>query len=92
MDITTDTRPVISVWDLPTPPLEEWAEAGWFPLPEANHEQLCVVLRPHICWGPMPMQYVEGRWISSDYAMTYPDDAFEPYWKPMPEQPMRKRG
>lgn len=93
--MTIETRPITTIWDLPTPPPEEWERWGWVPLPpvrqDFKYEDMNVVLRPHICWGPMPMMFREDKWIKSDYSMTYPDEAFEPYWKPMPKQPMRER-
>lgn len=90
MNLETDTRPITTIWDRPAPAEELWLELGWKPMPE-GFEPEEAVLRPHILWGPIPMMYRSGKWTKSDLSAWYPPEAFEPYWMPVPKQPMRDR-
>lgn len=91
-----ETRPLIkTVWDYPTPPKEQWYALGWRPLPaESEWESLGPVLRPHVLYGPMAVTartVGDGGWFLTNLSHWYPEDAFEPYWMPLPTMPWRRR-
>lgn len=55
------------------------------------------MLRPHVSWGAMAVRhkrpdqtenFLQGySWMSSDYSQLWPDEAFLPFWQPLPESP-----
>ena len=88
-----ETRPLKTVWDMPSPPAEHWVQLGWKPLPESELEQqgLGPVLRPHILYGPMVGEVFDGKVHVAGNNMWFPPEAFEPYWMPVPQMPWRKK-
>lgn len=88
---TVPALPVKTVWDSPTPPIEQWLSKGWKPLPVSKEEQsaLQLVLRPHVLYGPMAASLVLGKWVVAGGNMWFPEDAFEPYWTQVPAMPWR---
>lgn len=91
-----ETRPFKTVWDMPSPPARHWVQLGWKPLPESELEQqgLGPVLRPHILYGPMVAELLinlsPGDWGVAGNNHSFPPEAFEPYWMPVPDMPRRK--
>lgn len=90
-----ETRPLKTVWDLPTPPSEEWYALGWRPVSHKTEwESLGPVLRPHVLHGPLAVvpRLVDDRgWLTTEGSRWYPEEAFEPYWMPVPKMPWRQR-
>lgn len=86
------TRPLQTTWDLPAPPVEDWIRAGWFPMETCPDVP---VLRPHVLWGPLPTtrRSIKGeiRIALTSLNCYFPEEAFEPYWMPIPKQPVRVR-
>lgn len=78
------------------PDWEKWYDLGWRPLPaESEWKSLGSVLRPHILYGPIVAYFYEfehgpKRWVLTTLGNWFPDDAFEPYWMPLPEMPWRR--
>lgn len=55
------------------------------------------MLRPHVMWGAMAVIHIpEGigrekfQWASSNYSPSWPDDAFLPFWMPLPDPPTQE--
>jgi hypothetical protein len=74
------------------------AEPGpqWEPIETAPKDGT-IILRPHVIWGAKAVrhkrpdqteEYLRGySWMSSDYSQLWPEDAFHPFWQPLPEAP-----
>lgn len=55
------------------------------------------MLRPHVNWGAMAVrhkrpehsdEFLNGySWMSADYSRLWPDEAFLPFWMPLPAPP-----
>ena len=67
----------------------------WQPIATAPKDNT-VVLRPHVNYGPMSVRYVPDgmrcvggvfHWLSSCYTPAWPDEAFLPFWMPLPDPP-----
>lgn len=87
-----ETRPLKTVWEMPSPPKEQWCELGWRPTPhEKEWASIGAVLRPHILYGPMVANFISGRWLVGGGNMWFPEDAFEPYWMSVPTMPWREK-
>ncbi len=68
----------------------------WKPIASAPKDKT-PILRPHVMWGPMSVQFIpEGingfHWTSVGYNPAWPDDAFLPYWQPLPDPPKGGEG
>lgn len=95
------TRPLKTIWDMPSPPAEEWLALGWFPMETCPDGP---VMRPHILYGPMPMKLLRVStpehsalrigpvdvWVAVSMTHSFPVEAFEQYWMPIPQQPRRR--
>ena len=62
------------------------------------------MLRPHVIYGALAVRKTSGilitklsgekeiwTWVSSSYTPAWPDDAFLPYWQPLPEPPKEEK-
>ena len=73
---------------------------NWLPIATAPKDGT-VILRPHRIWGAMDVRYIteEHRrhrvldanipwaWLNGDYTTAWTEDAFLPFWMPLPEPP-----
>lgn len=80
-----------TIWDAPTPPAEEWLKLGWQPMETCPDEP---VMRPHVLWGPIAVERRDlGKGpvcLLTVLSAWFPEEAFEPYWMPIPKQPRRE--
>lgn len=70
--------------------------SGWQPIDTAPKDGT-IILRPHVCWGAMAVRHkrpdhseslMRGcSWMASDYSCLWPEEAFEPFWMPLPPPP-----
>jgi hypothetical protein len=70
----------------------------WQPIDTAPKAKQARMLRPHVIYGPMSVCYHEQpicgqfHWTSVGYNPAWPEDAFLPYWMPLPEGPGQASG
>lgn len=79
-------------------------ESQWKSIDTLKLEDRVAVLRPHVNWGTMAVVWLESghrikmepragevfHWFSVGYGVSWPDDAFEPYWMELPAPPKKK--
>lgn len=80
---------------LSSPRSPQWETDGWQPIATAPKDADTVILRPHRIWGAMDVRYkpttINGKpfnWLNGDYTTAWPDEAFLPFWRPIPESPL----
>src|SRR5262245_22251664 len=72
----------------------EVADQGWQPIESFTGGPHDVVLRPHRIWGQMDVKRmpvdIDGKhydWMNGDYTTAWPEEAFLPFWMPLPAPP-----
>jgi len=76
------------------------AVQGWQDIATAPKDGT-VILRPHRIWGAMDVRYAvdppivtalsagtKWEWLNGDYTTAWSDDAFLPFWQPLPAPPV----
>lgn len=81
----------------PMAPVGQEEPQGWQPI-ETVPKDGTTILRPHTIWGAMDVRYqqiaVGGKhynWMNGDYGNTWPDEAFLPFWMPLPAPPLASK-
>lgn len=79
-------------------------ETKWRDIATLDIKDRTTVIRPHVNWGPMTVTWLASghrikdgprngevfHWFSNSYSHSWPNDAFEPLWMPLPVPPTAK--
>lgn len=79
------------------------SSSPWQPIETLKPDPNIVVLRPHRIWGAMDVRYltdeqrstvhgtlqagIPWRWMNGDYTTAWTEEAFLPFWMPLPAPP-----
>lgn len=79
-------------------PPRDTAGSLWQPIETLVKGDATVVLRPHRIWGPMDVKrnlnphVTPHPWVNGDLTTSWPEEAFLPYWMPLPAPPRDTEG